>query len=198
MIKRLLGHKAILCMAVVAVVIAAVAITAVLVYNSSSAQQIRNPLEYTDEVSYWAEEYDVDPYLVYAVIQTESSFQPTAESSAGARGLMQMTEDTFDWVKSKIAPEETLVFDDLYTPDISIRFGVYFISMCLERYGEDVSTAAAAYHSGWGTVDGLLSDSTYTQDGTVLHSFPYQQMSHYVYKINEAYTSYIETYTEIN
>ncbi len=198
MIKRLFRRKVMVYILAAVVLVAVVAITASLVYNSGSAQQIRNPLEYTDEVSYWAEEYGVDPYLVYAVIQTESSFQPTAESSAGARGLMQMTEDTFDWVKSKIAPDEILVFDDLYIPDTSIRFGVYFVSMCLERYGGDVSTAAAAYHSGWGTVDDLLSDSTYTQDGTVLHSFPYQQMNHYVYKINEAYTSYIETYTNIN
>lgn len=142
----------------------------------------------------WAGEYEVDPLLIHAVIRTESSFQPDAESGAGARGLMQMTEDTFDWVKSKIAPGEDLTFDDLFTPDTSIRFGTYFLDGCLKRYGGDVSTAAAAYHSGWGTVDGLLEDGAYSEDGVTLSSFPYRQMGHYVKKINDAYEKYRALY----
>ena len=70
---------------------------------------------------------------------------------------MQITEQTFDWIKGKIAPEEPLTFDDLYDPETNIRFGSYFVSCCLLRYQDDLSTAAAAYHSGWGTVDALLA-----------------------------------------
>ncbi len=152
------------------------------------------PLEYGSEVNHWASEYGVDEYLVYAIISTESSFDPNAESSAAARGLMQMTEDTFDWVKSKIAPDEALTFDDLYTPETSIRFGTYLMSISLERYGDDISTAAAAYHSGWGTVDGLLESGEYSHDGVRLHTFPYPQMSHYVTKINDSYEKYTALY----
>ena len=107
---------------------------------------------------------------------------------------MQITEVTFDWIKSKIAPGEDLTFDDLYDPAVNIRFGVYYISACLERYHGDVSTAAAAYHSGWGTVDGLLESSDYSADGEVLHTFPYQQMGLYVTKINRAYERYQALY----
>lgn len=154
------------------------------------------PLDYDELVDEWAEEYGVDPYLVFAIIRTESGFNPDADSSAGARGLMQMTEETFDWIKGKIAPEEELVFQSLYSPDISIRFGVYFMSLCLERYGGDISTAAAAYHSGWGTVDGLLEDSGNTEDGVALTRFPYTQMGHYVNKINNSYDKYQELYAD--
>ena len=86
---------------------------------------------------------------------------------------MQITEITFDWIKTKIAPDEPLTFDDLYDPEVNIRFGSYFISYCLQRYDDDLATAAAAYHSGLGTVDTLLADSQYSQDGKVLDAFPY-------------------------
>lgn len=152
------------------------------------------PETYQQEVLHWAEEYGVDPYLVFAVIKTESGFDPNAVSDAGARGLMQMTQDTFDWIKSKIARQEDLTFDDLFQPDTSIRFGTYFIALSLERYQGDISTAAAAYHSGWGTVDKLLAQEEYSDNGVHLTHFPYRQMSHYVNKINKNYAEYLRIY----
>ena len=128
---------------------------------------MRYPLKYTEYVENEAAANGVDPLLIYAVIRTESGFDPDAESNVGARGLMQITE---------------------------VTFGVYYISACLERYHGDVSTAAAAYHSGWGTVDGLLESSDYSTDGEVLHTFPYQQMGLYVTKINRAYERYQTLY----
>ena len=108
--------------------------------------------------------------------------------------LMQITEITFDWIKSNIAPGEDLTFDDLYDPETNIRFGSYFFSYCLQRYGNDLATAAAAYHSGWGTVDELLQDSQYTDDGVTLTQFPYNQMNRYVSKVTSAYQRYCEIY----
>ena len=152
------------------------------------------PRGFSAEVERWAEEYSVDPLLVYAVIRTESGFGPNAQSTAGARGLMQMTEDTFNWVKGLIARDETLGFDDLYRPEVNIRFGVYYLARCLARYAGDVPTAAAAYHSGWGTVDRLLAAGEHTDDGVVLTAFPYGQMRHYVHKIANNYASYQKLY----
>ena len=82
---------------------------------------------------------------------------------------MQITEETFDWIKSKIAPDEDLTFDALYDADTNIRFGTYLISVCLARYENDVSTAVAAYHSGMGLVDSLVADAEYSDDGVTLH-----------------------------
>ncbi len=154
------------------------------------------PLEYQQEVTHWAKEFGVDPYLVFAVIKTESGFDPLARSNAGAIGLMQMTEDTFDWIKGKIAPAEALVFEDLLQPETSIRFGTYFLSISLERYHGDISTAAAAYHSGWGTVDRLLEEGEHTENGLYLSFFPYAQMSHYVNKVNKNHAEYLRIYAQ--
>ena len=110
-----------------------------------------------------------------------------------ARGLMQITEITFDWIKSRIAPSETLTFDDLYDPEVNIRFGSYYVAYCLLEYG-DLATAAAAYHSGLGTVGELLANPDYSSDGRTLDEFPYPQMRRYVHKITTSYARYCEIY----
>ena len=149
---------------------------------------------YEQLVEKWAAAYELDPLLVYAFIRTESGFDPQATSSVDARGLMQMTEETFLWMRSKIAPEEPLTFADLYSPDTAIRFGCYYLHLCMVRYKGDVSTAAAAYHSGWGTVDQLLQIEEHSADGETLQGFPYNQMHHYVNKITACYQTYQRLY----
>lgn len=153
------------------------------------------PIQYAEYVTYYADKYDIDPLMLYAFIRTESNFDPMADSDAGARGLMQITEVTFDWIKSKIAPTEELTFEDLYDPETNIRFGSYFVSYCLLRYQDDLATAAAAYHSGWGTVDDLLAQTQYSADGKTLDHYPYPQMRLYVKKITSSYQRYQEIYT---
>lgn len=156
----------------------------------------RYPRQYEEYVEYYAGKYRLDPLLLYSLIRTESGFDPEATSSVEARGLMQITEITFDWIKSRIAPAEPLTFDDLYDPEANIRFGSYYLAQCLDRYGGDVATAAAAYHSGWGTVDDLLADSAYSADGVTLHTFPFEQMNLYVTKIRRSYAAYQRIYGE--
>ena len=153
------------------------------------------PMKYQEYVTYYADKYSIDPLMLYSFIRTESNFDPKAESNAGARGLMQITEVTFDWIKSKIAPTEDLTFDSLYDPETNIRFGCYFVSYCLLRYQDDLATAAAAYHSGWGTVDELLAQPEYSADGKTLDHYPYPQMRQYVKKITESYQRYQEIYS---
>ncbi|MEG0019584.1 MAG: lytic transglycosylase domain-containing protein [Oscillospiraceae bacterium] len=148
------------------------------------------PLKYMEEIEKYSQEFGVNKYLLLSFIKTESGFDEKAKSSAGAIGLTQITEETFSWIKLKLCPGEDVVFEDLYLPDTAIRFGAYYISRCLERYEYSVDTAAAAYHSGWGTVDKLLEE----QQSDVLVDFPYSQMKHYVYKINKAYNQYQELY----
>ena len=159
-----------------------------------SLQLAEYPLRYEEYVEYYADKYSLDPLLVYSFIRTESGFDPGATSSVDARGLMQMTEETFLWLRSKLGLGEEVSFGDLYDPDESIRFGCYYLHLCLVRYNGDISTAAAAYHSGWGTVDALLQKEEHSEDGLTLSGFPYNQMHHYVEKITACYAKYTELY----
>ena len=162
-------------------------------FGRTQIEEMEYPRRYEEYVTYYADKYELDPLVLYAFIRTESNFNPEAESSAGARGLMQITEITFDWIKSRIAPSETLTFDDLYDPEVNIRFGSYYVAYCLLEYG-DLATAAAAYHSGLGTVGELLANPDYSSDGRTLDEFPYPQMRRYVHKITTSYARYCEIY----
>ena len=159
-----------------------------------SLQLAEYPLRYEEYVEYYADKYSLDPLLVYSFIRTESGFDPQARSNVDARGLMQITEETFQWIQSKIAPDEEHTFEELYDPELNIRFGVYYLYACLERYGGDLATAASAYHSGCGTVDELLEDSECSPDGERLTVFPYTQMRRYVAKIQSSYENYQRLY----
>ena len=135
-----------------------------------------------------------DPPYRVAIDAGHGGSDPGATSSLDARGLMQMTEETFLRLRSKLGLGEEVSFGDLYDPDVSIRFGCYYLHLCLVRYNGDISTAAAAYHSGWGTVDALLQKEEHSEDGLTLSGFPYNQMHHYVEKITACYAKYTELY----
>ena len=107
--RQLVLRLAALCLAVVLTVCAVPPLC-------NRAEQLLYPRKYEQLVEKWAAAYELDPLLVYAFIRTESGFDPQATSSVDARGLMQMTEETFLWMRSKIAPEEPLTFADLYRP----------------------------------------------------------------------------------
>ena len=177
-------------------VLLALGILLVSVFFRSRIARAEYPCRYSEYVTYYAAKYDIDPLILYSFIRTESNFDPNAQSDAGARGLMQITEVTFDWIKTKIAPDENLTFDDLFDPETNIRFGSYFVAYCLLRYDNHLATAAAAYHSGVGTVDGLLADPACSPDGQTLTHYPYPQMRRYVHKITTGYQRYQEIYSD--
>ena len=172
----------------------AVAGTVLLSAFRDKIEQWEYPLHYQEYVEYYAGKYGIDPMILYAFIRTESNFDPNVDSNADARGLMQITEVTFDWIKTKIAPTEDLTFDDLYDPETNIRFGTYFVCYCLKKYDNHLATAAAAYHNGLGAVDALLTETQYSTDGVTLEHYPYPQKRQYVKKITESYQRYSEIY----
>lgn len=148
-------------------------------------------LKHTEFVEKYAAEYGVDKALLYAVIRTESSFNANAVSSAGARGLTQITPDTFSWLQTKTG--EKLELEMLFDPETSIKYGAFFLSMLLKEFGE-TETALAAYHAGRTKVNSWLKDREISPDGKTIPVIPIQQTSHYVNKVMSAYQKYKEIY----
>ncbi len=151
-----------------------------------------HPLKYTDYVERYAAENGIDKYLVYAVIKTESGFDSGAVSNVGARGLMQIMEETFNWINYKLADGET-VYADMFDPRQNIRYGCYLLGYLCSEFG-DTNAAIAAYHAGRGNVNQWLSDSRYSSDGVHLEYIPISDTAHYVDKINKAMDIYIRLY----
>ncbi|MGN1422095.1 MAG: lytic transglycosylase domain-containing protein [Oscillospiraceae bacterium] len=150
------------------------------------------PIKYENYVERYSRENGLDKYFVYAVIKTESGFRPDALSNVGARGLMQIMEDTFEWVKFKQGDEST-VYYDMYDPQTNIRYGCYLLGYLMEEFG-DIETAAAAYHIGRGRVNEWLGDSSISSDGVHLDVIPASDTAHYVSKITKAVEIYKRLY----
>lgn len=184
---------AVIAVAIIALVIA-VCISGAEMYKKIQHQYklLSHPLEYSEFVERYSDEYGVDKYLVYAIIKTESSFDENAVSNVGARGLMQIMEDTFDWVKFRLG-DEAQVYDDMFTAEENIRYGAYLIDYLYEKFG-NFECAVAAYHAGAGSVDSWLKNPEYSADGKTLDVIPINDTSHYLKKIISAYKIYNELY----
>lgn len=91
------------------------------------------PMKYSKYVTKYAEEYDVDPLLVYAIIKAESNFNPNVVSSSNAIGLMQLMDATAEELANKLGIS-FLKKASLYDPELNIRLGVKYFSDLLKQY----------------------------------------------------------------
>ena len=114
-------------------------------------QRVRYPLRYEHIVRGHAKNYDLDPAFLAAVIYTESKFDARARSGAGAIGLMQLLPETAKGIAVRTGGK-AFVTDDLYGPELNVRYGAWYLRNLLDRY-RDERTALAAYHAGEGNVD---------------------------------------------
>ncbi len=167
-------------------------ISVIIIYNSVSlVLQTVYPRGFSDIVEENAEIYDLDVALLYALIETESGFDKDAVSSVGAKGLTQITPETFQWLQTKTG--ESYEEDALFQPEVSIKYGAFFLRFLLDEFG-DTKTALAAYHAGRGRVNEWLSDSEYSSDGEKLDVIPYDDTSLYTKKVMKVRERYCNIY----
>jgi soluble lytic murein transglycosylase len=114
-------------------------------------QELTLPLKHEDVIRQQAHEKDVDAALIAAVIYSESKFGDRT-SSAGARGLMQITPEAANEIE-RHSGGTTFRLKDLSDPEINIRYGTYLLRELLDRYDGDVVAALAAYNAGPANVD---------------------------------------------
>lgn len=89
-----------------------------------------------------AKKNDLPPELVAAVVHTESKFNPTARSHAGAVGLMQIVPRTGRWLGAR----------DLTSPSQNIQAGAKYLRYLTDRFHGNTTQAIAAYNAGEGNV----------------------------------------------
>ena len=160
--------------------------------------------KYRPLVHQFAQQYDISPSLVFAIIRTESNFNPYAVSSAPAYGLMQLVptsggREAYRRAKGKdVAPSRDYLFD----PANNVELGTAYLNVLMFNQLEDVEhhvsreyCVIAAYNTGPSNVfctfsrdrvaavnqiNGLQPAGVYDQ----LHEhLPYQETRHYLEKV---------------
>lgn len=143
-------------------------------------QELTLPLKHEDIIRAEADDPDVahtlngdielppiDPALIAGVIYQESKFIDQT-SSAGARGLMQITPDTAETIEN-LSGGTSFVYEDLADPELNIRYGTFYLRYLMNKYGGDEAAVLAAYNAGegnadeWGGTDLKPSDITFPE-----------------------------------
>jgi membrane-bound lytic murein transglycosylase C len=170
--------------------------------------------KYRPLVHQFARQYDISPSLIFAIIRTESNFNPYAVSSAPAYGLMQLVptsggREAYRRAKGKdVAPSREYLFD----PTNNLELGTAYLNVLMFNQLEDVAhnvsreyCVIAAYNTGPSNVfrtfsrdrvaavnqiNGLQPASVYDQ----LHEhLPYQETRHYLEKVTGYRKSFVSS-----
>ena len=131
------------------------------------------PLKFENEIKKYSDAYSLDEHLVMAIISAESKFNENALSPKGAKGLMQLKDETASWCMEHFNIENSTDKNDL-----NIHLGCAYLRYLIDKYKGYTDTAIAAYNAGEGNVSTWLKE----QDGqsVVLCSIPFGETEKYV------------------
>ncbi|MBR2353265.1 MAG: lytic transglycosylase domain-containing protein [Clostridia bacterium] len=181
------------CLSVLLILILAISVGLISNRIWLAIEEATHPTPYRETVVRYSLEYGVPESIIYAVMKTESGFDPNALSRKEARGLMQMLEGTFEDVNGYLHEDHT--FDDLITPEISIQYGVYYLRYLYDMFG-NWRNVIAAYNGGLGRVKKWLSDPACSdENGNLIYiPDPFDETRSYVFKVERAADVYQKLY----
>lgn len=160
--------------------------------TKSDFEKLNYPTDYSEYVEQAAENYNLEPSIIYSIIRTESDFNPDAQSNAGAYGIMQIMPSSFEWLQEIRGETGRYEVDALFDPEICIDYGSYLYRYFLDYYGNE-QCAIAAYNAGF-VVSDWLADPVYSSDGETLDDIPYPETDNYVTKVQSAKEMYEKLY----
>lgn len=164
------------------------AILVICIIASTTLYVIFFPLKYYDTVKKYANEYNLEPLRVMAIIKAESNFNKQAKSMKNAYGLMQITESTAKWAKDEMGINYNGV-NDLKDEDYNIKMGCWYLDYLRKEFGR-WDLIIASYNGGPGNVKKWLNNDQYSKSGTTLDNIPFSETDKYVKKVNTNYKIY--------
>ncbi len=123
--------------------------------NDRRLWYVSYPQAYRQYVLGEAQNWNVDPALVWAVMRQESAFFPKAISTSNAQGLMQVIPSTWNWL-AELQRESP---PDPFNPADNVRYGVYYLRWLKNFFSEyegDLELVVASYNRGQGYIRRLF------------------------------------------
>jgi soluble lytic murein transglycosylase-like protein len=136
--------------------------------------------------------YKLDPALVYAVIHSESSFDPRARSRAGAVGLMQVLPETAALL-AKVGKTRKPSVGELFEPETNLRYGQAYLAylMAKPRFGDNLIYTIAAYNAGPVRVEAWIDAfGAKTDPLAFIETIPVAETRSYIKRVLTAYWIY--------
>lgn len=153
--------------------------------------QMRRVSGFEESIRRYAQEFRVDYSFLSAIIARESHYDPRAESGVGARGLMQVMEDTGSWIAGRLGIPGYR-YDSLFDPDLNIRFGAWYINYLSSQFDGDPVMVASAYHAGPNNVKLWAMNHAEDLRRIDIGQIPAPDTGDYVQKVMNAYALYYE------
>ncbi|SCW55021.1 soluble lytic murein transglycosylase [Paenibacillus tianmuensis] len=163
--------------------------------SSTYVGRMLYPIHYEQEIRQNAAKYDLDPFLVAAVIRVESNYLTETESKKGAYGMMQLMPDTANWIidKARFSEEFKTSLND---PAVSIELGSWYLNWLFKQFDGNRIAVLAGYNAGHGKVSRWLQENAW--DGTLQNAdrIPYGETRHYIQRVMYYYNKYVKLYGE--
>jgi peptidoglycan lytic transglycosylase len=179
---------------VVVLTLVGVAVVLALGPLREAIREVTLPLRHDDIIRQQAHDKGVDADLIAAVIYEESKFRDQT-SRAGARGLMQITPRTADFIARKTGGTE-FEQGDLATPQINIAYGTFYLRYLIDRYDGNESLAVAAYNAGETNVDKWVKRAGGPAGFDIGRDIPFPETRHYVRGVQKRRKQYRDHYAD--
>lgn len=157
------------------------------------------PLKYKEQIIEFSNKNNLDPYLAFAIINTESKFNENATSNKQAKGLMQITEATAKEVNDVTQSTDEINDLTIYDINVNIEIGCNYLASLITRYNGNYYLAICAYNAGIGNVNKWLDQGLipYDLDSTDIE-LPFNETTNYLKKVIKSYKAYKRVYPSLS
>ncbi|MCU0494971.1 MAG: transglycosylase SLT domain-containing protein [Chloroflexaceae bacterium] len=152
------------------------------------------PTPYPELVLEESRKAGVDPLLFYSLLRQESLFNPNATSSAGARGLAQVMPSTAEGIAQRLGVQPFSP-DDLYHPEVSVRFGTFYLSQRIRDMEGSVQAGLASYNGGLGNAMRWAGGTSVPDPDMFIEGIDFRETRNYVWAVYGFYGTYRQLYS---
>ncbi len=178
---------------IIAIILGAIILSALINLCITLVQSSSYPKEYSEYVEKYASEYNVPEYVIYAVIDTDSNFDPNKRYEDGSTGLMHLPSHILKKISSHEHLDKDITSESLTSPNTAIQFGTYYLRYLFDRY-KTWDVAIVAYSAGELKTSEWLANPSYSKNGTTLQEIPLDTAEDYLDDVNDAIDYYKNKY----